>query len=121
ATHVVELAWRTCGRRAENDWVVAMIEPLHFHGGLRAHRTRVVSRPFSERSFVHILARDGFALDHNLSRRGNWQTGIFANDYGHGRTLQPADPVVFRDTARHFNATRQIKQRILAERNCDFA
>src|SRR2546421_7054841 len=98
-----------------------MIEPLNFHDRLWPHRTRVVSSPFTERSFVHLLSRYGFALDHNLSSRGNWQTGVFANDYGHGSPLQPADPVVFRDAARHFDTARQIEQRILTERNCDFA
>src|SRR5947208_6046965 len=98
-----------------------MIEPLHFHDWLRPHLAGGVSRPFTERSFVHLLSRYGFALDHNLSSRGNWQTGVFANDYGHGRALQPADPVVFRDAARHFDTTRQIQQRILTKRDCDLA
>src|SRR6266567_1021466 len=106
ATHVIELARWTCWRRAENDGIVSMIEPLHFHDWLRPHRAGVVSGPLSKRSFVHLFSRDRLALDDNLSRGGNWQTSIFANDYGHGSALQPAHPIVFRDTARHFNAAR---------------
>src|SRR5207244_4532909 len=120
-THVIELARRTRRRRAENDWVVSMIEPLHSHDWLRPHRTRIVSSPFSKRSFVHFFTRNRFTFDHDLSGRGNWQSTVFANDYGHGRPLQPADPIVFRDAARHFDSAREIQQRILTKRNRDLA
>src|SRR5438477_10702631 len=98
-----------------------MIEPLHFHDRLWSHRAGIVSSPLAERSFVHLFTRDGLTFDNNLSSRGNWQTGIFANDYGHRRPLQPAHPIVFRDSTRHFDTARQVQKGILTKRNRDFA
>ena len=46
---------------------------------------------------------------------------MFAHDDRYGRALQSSDPIVFRDAAREFDSARQIDERVLAERDCDFA
>src|SRR5712691_2616556 len=72
AARVVKLTGWTRGRRAENDRVVAMVEPFDLHDRLRAHRTRVIARPLAERAFVSILAGDCFALNHDFGGRRDW-------------------------------------------------
>src|SRR5205807_9015831 len=61
-------------RRPENDRIVSMIESLHFHDRLRPHRAGVISRPFSERSFIHLFA--GEEMDEGPF--GEW-TGYYAS------------------------------------------
>src|SRR5437588_12838300 len=98
-----------------------MIETLDLHARFCWLRTSVVASPLTERPFVHILSRNRFSFDNDLGGRRNRQARIFASDDGHGRALQPADPVVFGDAAREFDAAREIDERILAEMDGDCA
>src|SRR5437763_16247689 len=98
-----------------------MIETLDLHDRLRSLRTSVVTSPLAERPFVHVLTRNRFGFDNDLGGRRNRQARVFASDDGHGRALQPADPVVFGDAAREFDSAREIDERVLSERDGDFA
>src|SRR5437763_11240480 len=90
-----------------------MIETLDLHDRLRSLRTSVVTSPLAERPFVHVLTRNRFGFDNDLGGRRNRQARIFTSDDGHGRALQPADPVVFGDAAREFDSAREIDERVL--------
>src|SRR5262245_6987825 len=121
ATHVIEFARRASRRRAQDDRIVAMIEPFDFHCRLRSGRACVIARPFTERPFIAQLVRRRLAFNDDLGVGRNRQARVFAFDDLDGKTLNAYDPVVFAHAIRHFKPARQIDQWVLPERNRDFA
>src|SRR5260370_1351746 len=94
AAHIVELAGRPRGRRAEDDRVVAMIEPLDLDNRFGTPRAGVVSGPLSERAFIAFLAGHRVAFDHDLGRSREGQARVLAFNHLHRTALQSSDPVV---------------------------
>src|SRR5579859_7443469 len=121
ATHIVKFTRGTCRRRAENDGIVAMVQPLYLHGRLGTHVAGVITGPFAEGTFVVIVPGNRFAFNDDLRGGRNRKTGVLALNYLHGMSLQAANPFVFGNTVRHFHAAGKIEQRVVAERNGEFA
>src|SRR5258706_5534776 len=112
--------WRSAWRRAENDLVVAVIEPLHLHPRLGALGAGVITRPFAKRSFNLRLIEMDIAFDDDFSIGRNRQTGVFAFDHFERFAADTTDEFIFRNAIGHFNAARQKSQRIVAKRHGDF-
>src|SRR6516164_5261870 len=106
---------RTAGSRASEDWIITVIDVLHANNGLRAAGTRVVTRPFTERSFgptiigIHKTFDDDFGLSRKRQARG-----LTLDDF-YGRSFQTAGVVEFRNAVIDLVTRDHEKDRILAD------
>src|SRR4029077_10814324 len=112
---------RTAGSRASEDWIIAVIDVLHANNWLRPAGTRIVNRPFTERSFglTIIGIHKTFDDDFGLSRKGK-AGGLTFDDFD-GRSFQTAGVVEFRNAVIDLVTRGHEKDRILTDADDDRA
>jgi hypothetical protein len=100
------------GRRAQEDRALAVVERLHLDDRLRHHAPHIVARVFSKRTLVatfHLRGRN-LALDRNLRRRRDRQSGQLALDDLYGLPAHEPGIFVFGNAGRGAEATRGGKK-----------
>src|SRR6266436_2733643 len=112
---------RTAGSRASEDWIIAVVDVLDANNGLRPAGTRVITRPFTERTFRLAIIRvhKPFDDDFSLSREG--QAGGLTLDDFNGRSFQTTSVIEFRNAVVDLVTRDHEKDRILTDADNDRA